>query len=90
MQKLTEQARATANEGLEREKREFADGITMNYKRVPLRTPPEVDPRLVAKENIRQQQFLLEGIIREFNLGKLSSLEAKMVVNKALGEISDG
>lgn len=90
MQKLTEQARATANEGLEREEREFADGVTMNYKRALLRTPPEVDPRLAAKENIRQRQFLLEGITRESNLGKLSSLEAKTVVNKALGEISDG
>ena len=55
-----------------------------------LRTPFEVDPRLVAKKNVRQRQLLIEGVARDSNLGKLSAPEAKTIGNKVLGDISAG
>ena len=49
--------------------------------------PPHADPRLVAKEGIRIQQFMVKGITRDSRVGNMSIAEVKKAANKALENV---
>ncbi|KAF8964627.1 hypothetical protein BDZ97DRAFT_1626166, partial [Flammula alnicola] len=56
----------------------------LNYKQALMYPPPNIDPRIAAKEGIHLCQFMLEGITRESKIGKMNAVEAKKAVNEAL------
>ena len=58
---------------------------TTTYASALIRPPPNVDPRLVAREGIKARQFLLTGI-KESRLGQHDTQELKAELNKAARE----
>ncbi|KAF8952063.1 hypothetical protein BDZ97DRAFT_1587493, partial [Flammula alnicola] len=61
-----------------------SDAFALNYKQALMHPPPNIDPRIAAKEGIRLCQFMLEGVTRDLKIGKMNAIEAKKTVNEAL------
>jgi len=57
------------------------------YSQVLLQSPKELDPRMLARHNIRRRQVMLEGIEKESRFGKMGDTDMREEVNERLQEL---
>ena len=58
-----------------------------SYAETLVDPPPHANPRLAAKEGIRAQQIMLEGIDRDSKISQMNGPQMKLEINRILEEV---